>query len=55
MKRPDFSKIKLDFNLTEQEAEQQSWQSPEQIEIKSRFSKEDIEGIILIFCHHTVA
>ena len=42
MKRPDFSNIKLDFQLTDEVIANQTWQSPEQIEIKSNFSKEDI-------------
>ncbi len=45
MKRPDFSKIALDFDLEDDNRLEQSWQSPEQIEIKSRYSKEDIGEI----------
>ena len=42
MKRPDFSKVELDFNLGEENNSTQTWKSSEQIDIKPRFSKEDI-------------
>jgi methylmalonyl-CoA mutase len=45
MKRPDFSNIAIDFDLGADNPAPKIWQSPEQIDIKSRFSKEDLEEV----------
>ena len=44
MNRPDFSKIKLNLNPTSSEfKEDQQWETPEMITIKSHFDEKDIE------------
>lgn len=45
MKRPDFSTIKLKNTVSDPESPKKSWQSPEEIIIKSRYSKSDIEKL----------
>lgn len=45
MKRPDFSKIEFDLNNGAAALSATLWQSPEQIAIKSRFTKVDIEEV----------
>ncbi|MEL6925465.1 MAG: methylmalonyl-CoA mutase family protein, partial [Bacteroidota bacterium] len=48
MQRPDFSKIKPDLNIFvdgETNPEVLTWQTPEQIEVKSIYTKSDIESL----------
>ena len=45
MNRPDFSKIKLNLSIASSKVtEEQEWQTPEMINIKSHFGEKDIEG-----------